>query len=208
MDRKTRVLALLKARGSATLAELAAHLGLSKQGTLRHLEALESRGMVEVSTDAHHGPGRPVHVYRLAAAASEVFPSAHRQLAGQLVEFMDSGELERFFASRAERMEAEYGSQMAGLDFDGRVRELARLASEDGHMTELIEREDGTFQVRHCNCPIGDVAARTSHPCEHELDMYQSLLGGAVVRSTWAGAGDATCTYDIPNTTTRMKKIG
>ncbi len=197
MDRKQDVLALLKARGSAGLAEIAEHLGVSKQGALRHLETLQARGLVEVSSDEHHGPGRPGHVYRLTPAAGEHFPSGHRELAGELVEFLDRTALERFFAARARRLEAEYGPHLAGLDFAERVRELVRLTTERGHMTELVQGADGGLQLRHCNCPIQDVAARSGHPCRQEQDLYQRLLGAALVRSTWLGAGDSSCTYDI-----------
>jgi predicted ArsR family transcriptional regulator len=205
MDRKHDVLALLKARGSAGLADVAEHLGVSKQGALRHLEALEVRGLVEVSTEDHHGPGRPGHVYRLTPAADEHFPSGHRELAGELVDFMESAEVERFFADRARRLETEYRSRLAGLDLEGRVRELARLTSELGHMTEVVEHPGGGLQLRHCNCPIQDVAARAGHPCRLEQDTYQRLLGTVVVRSTWLGAGDTSCTYDI---TSERKEIG
>jgi predicted ArsR family transcriptional regulator len=206
MDRKQDVLTLLKARGSAGLAEIAGHLGVSKQGALRHLEVLAARGLVEVSTEEHHGPGRPGHVYRLTAAANELFPSGHRELAGELVEFMDETELDRFFAARARRLEAEYGPRLAGLDFGERVRELVRLTRERGHMTELVEGPDGGLQLRHCNCPIQDVAARGGHACRHEQDVYRRLLGAAVARSSWLGAGDPSCTYDITNA--ERKEIG
>jgi DeoR family suf operon transcriptional repressor len=206
MDRKQDVLALLKARGSAGLADVAEHLGVSKQGALRHLETLEARGLVEVSTDEHRGPGRPGHVYRLTAAAGDHFPSGHRELAGELVEFLDKEELERFFAVRARRLEAEYGAHLSGLDFSERVRELVRLTSEHGHMTELLEAADGGLQLRHCNCPIQDVAARGGYPCRQEQDLYRRLLGTAVVRSTWLGDGDTSCTYDITNA--ERKHIG
>jgi DeoR family transcriptional regulator, suf operon transcriptional repressor len=206
MDRKQDVLALLKARGSASLAAIAAHLGVSKQGALRHLEALQTGGLVEVSTEAHRGPGRPGHVYRLTAAAGDHFPSGHRELAGELVEFMDESELERFFAARARRLEAEYRARLAGLDFAERVRELVRLTRERGHMTELVEGPDGGLQLRHCNCPIQDVAARGGHACRYEQDVYRRLLGAAVARSTWLGGGDPNCTYDITNV--ERKEIG
>lgn len=206
MDRKHDVLALLKARGSARLADIAAHLGVSKQGALRHLEALEASGLVEVSAGRHRGPGRPGHVYRLTPAADEHFPSGHRELAGELVEFMTAAEQERFFAARARRLEDEYGIRLAGLNFEQRVRELARLTTERGHMTEVSRRPDGRLQMRHCNCPIQDVAARSGHPCRYEQDIYQRLLGRAVARSTWLGAGDSSCTYDI--TTPERKEIG
>src|SRR2546429_4870628 len=205
MDRKQAVLALLKARGSAGLAGIAEHLHVSKQGALRHLEALQARGLVEVSVDEHRGPGRPGHVYRLTAAAGEHFPSGHRELAAELVGFMDATEVERFFSERARRLEAEYRGRLAGLDFGERVRELARLTAEQGHMTELVEREDGGIQLRHCNCPIQDVAARSGHPCRQEQDTYRRLLGAVIARSSWLGAGDTSCTYEI---TAERKDIG
>jgi predicted ArsR family transcriptional regulator len=205
MDRKANVLALLKARGSAGLAEIARHLGLSKQGALRHLEALEARGLVEVTTAGHHRPGRPGHVYRLTAAARDHFPNRHRELAAELVTFMNEEEQERFFAMRARRLEAEYAARLTGLDFRERARELARLTTEQGHMTELMERADGSLQLRHCNCPIQDVAVRSSYPCRHEQDIYQRLLGGTVARATWLAAGDTCCTYEI---TAERKEFG
>ena len=195
MDRKQDVLALLKARGSVGLAAIAEHLGVSKQGALRHLETLQARGLVEVSTDEHRGPGRPGHVYRLTPAAGDHFPSGHRELAGELVEFLDQAELERFFAARARRLEAEYGARLAGLDFEERLRELVRLTSERGHMTELLEAADGGLQLRHCNCPIQDVAARTGLPCVNEQQMYERLLGTDVARTTWMAETADDCTY-------------
>jgi len=200
------VLAMLKVRGTSSLREIATQLGVSKQGALRHLEALQAKGLVEVTTGSHHGPGRPGHVYRLTAAAREHFPSRHRELAVELVDFMEAGEVERFFAERAGRMEAEYTARLADGDLETRTRQLARVAQEHGHMTEVAEGPDGTLELRHCNCPIQDVAARTGHPCQHELDLYRRLLRAKVVRSTWAGAGDTSCTYQI--TANEGKRIG
>ena len=188
---------MLKARGSGTLTEIARQLGVSKQGALRHLEALQERGLVEVTTASHHGPGRPGHVYRLTEAAREQFPSRHRELAAELVEFMTASEVERFFAQRASRIEAEYTARMTGTDLKSRARQLARATREQGHMTEVAEGPDGSLTLRHCNCPIQDVAAKTGHACRHELDIYRRVLHADVVRSSWVGAGDATCSYDI-----------
>ena len=83
---------------------------------------------------------------------------------------------------------------------------LWRMASEAGHMTEVVESPAGGLELKHCNCPIQDVAARAGHPCRHEQDIYKRLLGAAVARSSWLGAGDPNCTYDI--TTAERKEIG
>ena len=176
-SKRNAVLAFLKTRGHATLGEIAAHLEVSKQGALRHLESLEADGLAIVAPAAAHGPGRPENVYRLTADAGAHFPDGHRELTTEFVEFMTQRQLQEFFARRAARLEAEYAPRLAGLDFEARVRELARLASEHGHMAEVVEAGDGGLAIRHCNCPIQDVASRTGLPCVNEQQMYERLLG-------------------------------
>jgi DeoR family suf operon transcriptional repressor len=203
-SKRETILAFLKTHGQATLGEIAAHLEVSKQGALRHLEALASSGLATVAS-VPHGRGRPENVYRLTAAAGEHFPDGHRELTGELVDFMPGEQLQEFFERRAARLEAEYAPQLAGLDFGSRIRELARLATEHGHMAEVVELPGGGLALRHCNCPIQDVAARTGLPCQNEQQMYQRLLGADVVRSTWMAEAANDCTYELKET---KRKVG
>ena len=196
-SRRESILAFLKTRGRATLGEVASHLEVSKQGALRHLEALEANGLATVAHSEPHGRGRPENVYKLTPAAGEHFPDGHRELSGELVEFLSEEQLRRFFERRAERLEVEYAPRLAGLDFDARVRELAKLATEHGHMAEVVELLEGGLAIRHCNCPIQDVAARTGLPCHNEQEMYQRLLGASVTRSTWMADAAPDCTYEV-----------
>ena len=204
-SKRDTILAFLKTRGHATLGEIAAHLEVSKQATLRHLEGLESAGLATVASLEAHRPGRPENVYRLTAAAGEHFPDGHRELTGELVDFMSTEQLRVFFEKRAARLEAEYAPRLAGLDFPGRVRELARLASEHGHMAEVVELGDGGLAIRHCNCPIQDVAARTGLPCVNEQQMYERLLGADVARTTWMAEAADDCTYVMKE---NQKRVG
>ena len=194
-SRRETILAFLKTHGQATLAEIAAHLEVSKQGALRHLEALEASGLASVAPADAHRRGRPANVYKLTAAAGEHFPDGHRDLSADLVDFMTNEQLKQFFERRAARLEAEYAPRLAGLDFAARVRELARLASEHGHMAEVVELGGGALAIRHCNCPIQDVAARTGLPCVNEQHMYERLLGTDVARTTWMAEAADDCTY-------------
>jgi predicted ArsR family transcriptional regulator len=196
-SRRQTILAYLKTRGHATLGEVAAHLEVSKQGALRHLEALEADGLATVASAEPHRRGRPENVYALTPAAGDYFPDGHRELAGDLVEFISDAQLKTFFERRAARLEAEYAPRLVGLDFDSRVRELAKLATEHGHMAEVVELPEGGLAIRHCNCPIQDVAARTGLPCQNEQDMYQRLLGAEIKRSTWMKDADPDCTYEV-----------
>jgi predicted ArsR family transcriptional regulator len=196
MDRKPEVLAFLKAREQASLGEVATQLGVTKQGALRHLDALRAAGLVAVASNSHSGPGRPEHWYRLTAGAGEMFPRSHRELAAELIAYMKPRQVERFFKDRAARLEREYAARLTDPELPGRVRELAKVATEQGHMTEVGEAS-GTLQVRHCNCPIQDIAALTNHPCQQEQEMYERLLNARVERTAWLGQGDHFCTYDI-----------
>jgi predicted ArsR family transcriptional regulator len=196
-SRRESILAFLKTRGHATLGDVAGHLEVSKQGALRHLEALEAAGLATNGHAEPHGRGRPENVYTLTPASGGHFPDGHRELAGDLVTFLSEEQLKRFFERRAERLEAEYAPRLAGLDFEGRVRELAKLATEHGHMAEVVELPEGGLAIRHCNCPIQDVAARTGLPCQSEQQMYERLLGAAVTRSTWMAEAASDCTYEV-----------
>ena len=203
-SRRESILAFLKVRGQATLAEVAAHLEVSKQGALRHMEALEAAGLTAQAAAEPHGRGRPENLYRLTPLAGEHFPDGHRELTAELVEFMSNEQLKAFFERRAARLEAEYAPHLAGLDFPARVRELARLATEHGHMAEVVELGGGGLAIRHCNCPIQDVAARTGLPCVNEQQMYERLLGSAVDRTTWMAEAGSDCTYVMKENETRV----
>src|SRR3989454_10480773 len=102
--KRDTILAFLKTRGHATLGEIAAHLEVSKQGALRHLEALGADGLATVGPAEAHRPGRPESVYELTAAAGEHFPDGHRELTGERVAFVLPGQVKQFFERRAARV--------------------------------------------------------------------------------------------------------
>src|SRR2546428_2977975 len=104
-SRREIILAFLKTRGHATLGEVAAHLEVSKQAALKHLEALDTDGLTAVAHAQSHGRGRPENVYSLTPAAAEHFPHTHRELAGDFVEFLNEEQLRRFFERRAARLQ-------------------------------------------------------------------------------------------------------
>jgi len=61
----------------------------------------------------------------------------------------------------------------------------------------VVELPEGGLAIRHCNCPIQDVAARTAFPCQNGQEMYQRLLGAPVTRSTWMREAASDCTYEV-----------
>ena len=102
-SKRETILAFLKMRGPATLGAIAAHLEVSKQGALRHMETLHEAGLLTVTSSEAHRRGRTENVYRLTAAADDHFPDGHRELTTQLIEFMSSEQMREFFERRAAR---------------------------------------------------------------------------------------------------------
>ena len=88
-------------------------------------------------------------------------------------------------------------AELAGLTLEQKVKRIGELATASGHMTEVVDNGDGSLALRHCNCPIADVAAETGHPCHREQEMYERLLGTPVERTTWLANADAACTYVV-----------
>jgi len=79
------------------------------------MEALEQSGMATVASAEPHGRGRPENLYPgLRPAAGEHFPDGHRELTGDLVDFMTNEQLKQFFERRATRLEAEYAPPIGG----------------------------------------------------------------------------------------------
>jgi predicted ArsR family transcriptional regulator len=70
-------------------------------------------------------------------------------------------------------------------------------------MAEVVEH-GGALAIRHCNCPIQDVAARTGLPCVNEQQMYERLLGAQVTRSTWMAEAASDCTYEVKESGRRV----
>src|SRR2546427_13046479 len=89
-SRRETILAFLKIRGHASLGEVAAHLEISKQGALRHMEALEADGLATGAPAEEHRRGHPGNAYSSAPAAYARFPHARREPAAPRVEFLSA----------------------------------------------------------------------------------------------------------------------
>src|SRR3989442_15495935 len=72
---KKQILLTLKRRGAVSLSDISGDLGISKMATLKHLNVLESKRLVERSFKAG-GPGPPRPVFKLSKNSPPPFPPA------------------------------------------------------------------------------------------------------------------------------------
>lgn len=188
----------IKLRGEAGAESIAAALGITVSGTRQHLSALERDGLV-THRERREGPGRPKHVYALTAAGDALFPRNYAELTNELLEYVEDEDpelLSRLFDRRAQRRLARARARLAGLSFEGKVAELARILDEDGYLADFARRDDGAYVITEHNCAVLSVAMRYGLACSSELAFLQEALPEAeVTRIAHRIAGAHVCAY-------------
>ncbi len=108
---KKTILLMLKRTGGASLADVAKELGVTKMAALRHVNALEDRGLVDRSSVAG-GRGRPRAFFRLAPGATRLFPEAYSQMTLAALAFVEEklgpGGVTALLKQRAQEVYAEH----------------------------------------------------------------------------------------------------
>lgn len=204
-ERKTRraIVKILKLQGPLGSAQLAEQLGLTAMAVRQHLYALQNEGHVE----AEERPvpiGRPVKLWRLTRAADQLFPEAYAELNASLIEalrdtFGEEG-LGRVLVSRCARQRKEYVNRIrAAASLEKKLKELARVRTEEGYMAEVRREKDGTYLLIENHCPICAAANTCQGFCATELDLFRSVLGAqvSVEREEHIISGDRRCAYRV-----------
>ena len=183
-----------------TVAELAEQLAMSGMGVRRHLAALAADGLVEQSTCARSGPGRPPAGWRLSASGTEMFPRRYDALALDLLEDLSVDEAAGALDRRNDKQVAQYQAALASCSgLQEKVAELARLRDQAGYLAEWSSGEGDAFVLTENNCAVHRVAEHHPAVCAMELSLLRRVLGPEVevTRVSHAMAGDAVCSYCI-----------
>jgi DeoR family suf operon transcriptional repressor len=194
------LLVALRKRGEARADELAATLGITASATRQQLAPLAAAGLL-AHRDERGAPGRPRRVYRLTHAADALFPKAYGELTTELLDHVgaeDPGLLERAFERRRRSRVAQAQVRLAGLDFEQRVYELARILDEAGYLAEAEPLPGGGYRIAEHNCAILAVARHHGHACTTELGFLQEVLPEADVRRVaHIVSGSTACVYEV-----------
>jgi predicted ArsR family transcriptional regulator len=204
-ERKTRraLIKLLKMDGPIDSAQLGKRLGLTAMAVRQHLYALQSEGLV--AAEERPVPlGRPAKFWQLTREADRLFPDAYAELSVALIDalkdtFGEEG-LDRVLVSRCARQRADYSKRIRrGDSLEKKLKELARLRTEEGYMAEMRRAEDGGYLLVENHCPICAAATACQGFCSTELDLFRAVLGPGVEveRVEHIVAGHQRCAYRI-----------
>ena len=204
-ERKTRraIIQLLKTEGPLTSAQLAARLELTAMAVRQHLYELESEKFVSVE-ERPVPIGRPAKYWHLTRTADRFFPDAYAELSVSLIDALDDAfgaeGLKRIVESRTARQEANYSERIpASAPVGRKLRELARIRTEEGYMAEVKPADKGSYLFIENHCPICVAATRCQGFCSAELGLFRKVLGSgvAVDREEHIISGARRCAYRV-----------
>ena len=194
----------------AGLKELADVMKISRMAVHKHLSVLQNRGLVESIEIRESSVGRPKMMYQLTSQSKSIFPKSYSAIATHALDFIERNMgkegVERVLRDRQDDLFDKYYKHLKDLDFDKRVKELARIRDEEGYMAES-KKESKLSSRRHVlleyNCPIIHIAEKHWEACSVETELFEKLLGADIETTHRAAQGDLICKFVI-----REKKEG
>lgn len=194
----------------AGLKELADVMKISRMAVHKHLSVLQNRGLVESIEIRESSVGRPKMMYQLTSQSKSIFPKSYSAIATHALDFIERNMgkegVERVLRDRQDDLFDKYYKHLKDLDFDKRVKELARIRDEEGYMAES-KKESKLSSRRHVlleyNCPIIHIAEKHWEACSVETELFEKLLGANIETTHRAAQGDLICKFVI-----REKKEG
>ncbi|MBI3359539.1 MAG: ArsR family transcriptional regulator [Chloroflexi bacterium] len=193
------ILKTLKSRGTMTIADLAASLGVSPVSIRHHLSSLQAEGLI-AAEEARHGVGRPHLVYSLTEAGLERFPAKYVRLSGRLLDelkaTLPTTAIEAIFERMAESMVADYAHRLAGKSLDQKMSLLVEMLGEEGFMAGW-NMVGETYQLTEYNCPYFRIGQKHPEVCRIDQTLISHVLELPVEKNSCVLDGDERCIFTI-----------
>src|SRR3989441_2014231 len=154
---KKQILLTLKRRGAVSLSDISEELRISKMATLKHLNVLEAKGLVERSFKAG-GRGRPRAFFNLSKSSATLFPEAYTHMTLCALNFIEEklgrDAVVRLLQQRAQEVLDANRNRIPDSGLKDRVGELVKIRDEGGYMAEMGNARKNVVEMLEHNCPI------------------------------------------------------
>jgi predicted ArsR family transcriptional regulator len=202
---RDEIVALLRERGEATVAQLTAAVGIAPAALRRHLEILAGEGTVEYRA-VKQPTGRPYFAYRLTERAREASFNDYPRLLARLVGEVASLDREQtagkdgqellatVFANLGEHLAADYLPRVHGDTPEERASSVTEVLKEEG-IVERWQKADDGIHLSTSTCPHRRAAEASPGVCESEVRLLSTLIGAEVVPMARLVDGAACCEY-------------
>lgn len=195
------LLRFIKAKGNTSLADMAAHLGMTREAVRQQLAMLEQDGWVRRA--AQHkstGQGRPATLFALTPAGDHLFPKFYDvltvELLDTLAETLGPDALRRMLASLTDKQVAHWQNKLDGLPLAARIEALKGFYFEQDPFTH-VERDAQGYLLVERNCPYLNLAMQRPQLCSVTVSTLSRLLGVRVKREAKFQNGDQHCAFRV-----------
>ncbi len=192
------VLFYLKRCNEMTVADLCEALGITSMAVRRHLSGLQKDGLVDCRL-VKQTKGRPTYKFRLTAKGESLFPSAINNLAFELLDavFESKGHagVMELLQIRNDALVKKVLPQLEKLSLPERVKEVVKIFSENGYMSEFEKLPDGNFFIYQRHCAVHNLASQYRQICVLESKLLERLLGFKTTRQKYMMKDDPVCGY-------------
>jgi predicted ArsR family transcriptional regulator len=176
------LLDILRKSGPASVAQLAAAMGVTATAVRQRLTRLLAQGDIERTTE-RTSRGRPVHRYGLTEKGRRRAGANFADLATALWDEMRSirdPEVRRGLLARiSSRMATLYAAQIRGSNLDERMQSLAELFRQ--RQIPFDVEHSGELPLLHARaCPYPELAEKDRSVCAMEKNLFSELLGESV----------------------------
>jgi len=185
-----RMLEELRVRGPLDSRQLGWLVGLHPNTVRSHVEQLIEAGLVEATTAAAAGRGRPRVLYQAVREGSAPQLSGYRLLAQILAGYLASTDRPQAIAEEAGRAWGAYLTEkpepFAAISASEATEKVVELFQQLGFMPEAVE-ESGVTKIQLHRCPFREVAESNQNVvCAVHLGMLKGALAelGAPLEAT------------------------
>jgi predicted ArsR family transcriptional regulator len=186
-------------RGSATVEELAAAVGLTANGIRVHLATLERDGWIRAEgVRRGSGPGKPAAIYILAAEAEPLLSSAYRPLLLSLLSVLAETEKPAKLRALLRETGRRLARELAGglEDVDTMAERVSAILTALGGEVEVEEGRRGSLVVRGLGCPVGEAVRVVPGACETVASLLEGALD-AKVTERCDRSGQPRCRFEV-----------
>ena len=203
-DPKRKILYYLKVMNRAGLNDLSKAMKISRMAVHKHLSDLQDRGLVE-SIEIRKGVGRPTMQYSLSSTGKTAFPKSYGDIAIHALDYLEKkmgkDAVESVLRERQKELIEKYSIRMKDMEFDDKVKELARIRDEEGYIAESKkDRKRNSHTLLEFNCPIIMIAEKHWEACSIETELFENVLDAKVEVTHRAAKGDSICKFLIKET--------
>jgi predicted ArsR family transcriptional regulator len=203
-DPKRKILYYLKVMNRAGLNDLSKAMKISRMAVHKHLSDLQDRGLVE-SIEIRKGVGRPTMQYSLSSTGKTAFPKSYGDIAIHALDYLEKkmgkNAVESVLRERQKELIEKYSIRMKDMEFDDKVKELARIRDEEGYIAESKkDRKRNSHTLLEYNCPIIMIAEKHWEACSIETELFENILDAKVEVTHRAAKGDSICKFLIKET--------